>query len=316
MLLCKIASCKLEAFLATVTFIIVFKLKHFANVSLVNCRETSRLRGTSKLTVAGRIGMHQDAENNDKDINYRGFNVKIYSSKEEQIETQEGSLVGAERSIGKPQTDLLTGQRTIDRTTIAGEIKEIQGDSPAYSSKRQRLASPEGSNTASWDDYDIQKSSRAVSQKEQRDSGESARSGRDDVSQSRKKHPSYSDTSRGDQRRESVEAFDSYRKKETISFYRHDIETEIHFEADNVHEMRKRQKPSTIGNETSKEGPRHWKEREEDVYGKSKGIEEASGRRGYPDKEPPSYYKEKPGSRPESRRKEEEEEASHVCIYS
>ena len=101
MLLCKIASCKLEAFLATVTFIIVFKLKHFANVSLVNCRETSRLRGTSKLTVAGRIGMHQDAENNDKDINYRGFNVKIYSSQEEQIETQEDIHVGAERSIGK-----------------------------------------------------------------------------------------------------------------------------------------------------------------------------------------------------------------------
>ena len=45
--------------------------------------------------------MHQDTENKDKDINYGGFNVKIYSSQEEQIETQEDIHVGVERSIGK-----------------------------------------------------------------------------------------------------------------------------------------------------------------------------------------------------------------------
>ena len=40
--------------------------------------------------------MDQDTENNNKDINYGGFNVKIYSSQEEQIETREDIHVGAE----------------------------------------------------------------------------------------------------------------------------------------------------------------------------------------------------------------------------
>ena len=92
--------------------------------------------------------------------------------------------------------------------------------------------------------------------KVQRDSEESAHSGWDDGWQYLKKHRRYPNTSTGGQDRDSVDVSDSHNKRQAVSLYMYIEETEV----------------EGIRKEALLQAQRHWKEREEDDYTKSRNV--------------------------------------------
>ncbi|MCO5568070.1 hypothetical protein L7F22_021765 [Adiantum nelumboides] len=200
--------------------------------------------------------------------------------------------------------DQSAGQKVDDSTIITSRerfSREVQAESSGCSSKRQRLVSPEGSHTASWDNGDGQKSARfAAYMKESRDSGESAMDVREDASRHRKKHRSYSEMSRGDQYRDYRQEPEPYHKKQLPS--RHDLESDIHH-ADGLLEIRKRPKQGLPEKVTLKDLSRHSKERNDS---RLKGREGESEKKGYLVREA-VHHKEKAGSRSESKKRDDED---------
>ncbi|KAI5077687.1 hypothetical protein GOP47_0007511 [Adiantum capillus-veneris] len=206
--------------------------------------------------------------------------------------------------------DKSAGQRIEDSTVVTSRerfSREVQAESSGCSSKRQRLVSPEGSHTASWDNGDGQKSARSAAyMKESRDSGESAMDVREDASRHRKKHRSYSEVSRGDQYRDLRQESESYHKKQVPS--RHEVESEVHLHSDSFLESHKRPKQGLSEKVTSKDLLRHSKDRDD---GRAKGREDETEKKGYLAREA-VHHKDRAGSRSESKKRDDEDrETTH-----
>ncbi|KAH7288933.1 hypothetical protein KP509_31G051000 [Ceratopteris richardii] len=187
---------------------------------------------------------------------------------------------------------------------------EVQADSSGCSSKRQRPVSPEGSHTASWDNLDLQKSTRSTTYtKESRDSGESAFDSREDTSRHRKKHKSYSDLSRADMHRDSRHETDFYHKRQVSN--RQEVESEVHLYTESVQETTKRQKQGVSDKVTSKDFVKHSRHRE-DVRGRTREDDIEKKIHLVKDVREAVDHKDKVGSKSDSRRREEEErDVSH-----